>query len=189
MKINILTKEISNAFICDLNSPSGLTWNIDIFSGKHRTVHKVVKGTFCDHVSKSSGRYVVMYKGKNYIVSRIIYFLNFPDMDQSLIVDHKDGNPLNNAISNLRLVSHSGNSRNTKKRDSTEITGVDFRETNGYGYWRARYQTEDKVTVEKLFSCLILGFEKAKEMAISFRKEGIINQNLNGAGYTERHGK
>ena len=189
MKNKLLTKEFHEVFLYDLNSSSGLTWNIDIFSGKHRTIHKVVKGSFCDHISKAAKRYVVMYKGKNYAVSRIVYFLNFPDMDQSLIVDHRDGNPLNNNISNLRLVSNLINSRNIKKRDSTEITGVDYRLTNGYGYWRARYQTKNKLTVEKLFSCLILGFEKAKELAITFRKEGIINENLDGAGYTERHGK
>lgn len=171
MKSKLLTKEFHDVFLYDLNSPSNLTWNIDIFSGKHRTIHKVVKGSFCDHISKASKRYVVMYKGTNYAVSRIVYFLNFPDMDQSLIVDHKDGNPLNNNISNLRLVSNLINSRNIKKRDSTEITGVDYRLTNGYGYWRARYQTKNKLTVEKLFSCLILGLKKQKNWLLFSEKK------------------
>lgn len=186
-KIHFLDDEVLNSFIYDEESPSRLSWNIDIYSGKHKTIHKVVKGSHCSFKS-SQNRYVVMLKGKNYNVSRIVYFIHFPDEDQSKLVDHINGNPLDNSITNLRLVDLKGNARNTKKRSKTEITGVQYRVVLGYAYWIARYSNLEGVPVEKCFSCLKLGDDIAKQEAIAFRNNGINSLNNQGAGYTQRHG-
>ena len=61
-----------------------------------------------------------------YLVHRLVWKIYYGDFDESKYIDHIDGNPLNNRITNLRLVTHKENMRNTKKRrDNTSgIPGV-----------------------------------------------------------------
>lgn len=66
--------------------------------------------------------------------------MNAPD---GLLVDHKNGNPLDNRRSNLRLATHSQNMQNRGKRrckTSSRFVGVCF--DKEYELWRAyiRYQ-------------------------------------------------
>ena len=71
------------------------------------------------------GRRYVQAFGKKYLVHRIIWALhnggNCPEF-----LDHKDGNPLNNLISNLRPATKSTNAMNRKVRVDNEcgVTGV-----------------------------------------------------------------
>lgn len=44
-----------------------------------------------------------------YQVSRIVYMLAYGPFDETLVVDHKDGDPTNNHPSNLRLVTYHDN--------------------------------------------------------------------------------
>jgi len=69
---------------------------------------------------------VVMINGKNYMLHRLV-FLMFNGYLPELI-DHKDGNPLNNRVENLREASKSENSCNAKARstNSTNIKNVVF---------------------------------------------------------------
>lgn len=63
--------------------------------------------------SKINGRYeVVSLNGKRWSVHRLVYLLHhgeLPDM-----VDHKDGNPTNNKIENLRAATRAENGQNQK---------------------------------------------------------------------------
>ncbi len=74
--------------------------------------------------------------GKQKIVQmhRIIMGITNP----KIIIDHKDGNGLNNQRNNLRVCSHSQNSSNRKsaKNSSSKYLGVTFCKENGK--WRAQ---------------------------------------------------
>lgn len=55
-------------------------------------------------------KYVCMhYKGHQLQVHRIIYRKFFGKLDDKLTINHKDGNPSNNSIENLELVTQSEN--------------------------------------------------------------------------------
>lgn len=93
-------------FKLDSESPSGLT---RIRNGK-------VAGTL--DKSRKEPRWRVNFKGKLYYNYRIIYWLynkDFDIHDKSIVIDHIDGNPLNNSIDNLRAVTQQENTWNNTK--------------------------------------------------------------------------
>ena len=84
--------------------------------------------------------------------------------DPSVIVDHIDGNPLNNCRSNLRLVNYSQNHMNRRVGDNNTsgIVGVNWHSARHQ--WRA-YISIDHHTIH-------LGWFANKEDAIRARQEG-----------------
>ena len=125
---------------------------------------------------------------------RVIWeMLNGP-IPSGLVIDHIDGNPFNNLISNLRVVTQAVNTRNKKlySTNTTGIAGVSIINPNKnypLGAFEAQYYTSDKKRVHKTFNIATYGEEKAKELAAQFRIDGIEEANRNGANYSERHGK
>jgi hypothetical protein len=163
----------------DETSPSCLRWKID--RGNHAR-----KDGHVGSVNKGRWSFVFSFNSikKRRYNHRVIWELLKGSTD-NLEIDHIDGNPLNNKISNLRLVSREINGRNCKinSRNSSGITGVSFVTVQGYDYYVASWK-EKGIRMLKHFSCLKLGADQAKLAAISFRIEKIKNIG----GYTQRHG-
>jgi hypothetical protein len=94
-------------------SPSCLVWKIKPFTfGKFKieigdkvgSQSKTTKGTPKSWDTNISG---IKYK-----IHRIIWVMHYGEIDDSLLIDHVDGNPFNNKIENLRLVTYKENSLN-----------------------------------------------------------------------------
>jgi len=83
-------------------------------------------------------RYLCLSKdGKPYslLAHRIVWGLHYGEFaPEDRVIDHIDGNPDNNRISNLRVVSHSENQKNRGRRKKkasfryvlTSVTGIKF---------------------------------------------------------------
>lgn len=179
----------------DESSPSCLVWACDIpYKGTWGTSVSYKRRAGDVAGSESGGRWKLKYKQQAYIVSRIIWELLNGDMPESMVIDHEDGNPLNNRIGNLRLVSRPVNNRNTKKPSSnkTGVTGVALHTVNDakYGtftYYSAMWQEEGKLKTRR-FSIAKLGEDEAFRLACEHRGIMINALNEQGAGYTKRHG-
>ena len=134
-------------------------------------------------VAADSGGYLVVCitdssgLEKTIKVHQVIYYMA-SGIEPLFIIDHRDGNPLNNRFSNLRLTTDSGNSRNSKMRsDNTSgITGVSWYKPNSK--WRAR--AHDSTGKFKH-----LGYFNDIESAANVVKAHYTNPSN---GYTERHG-
>lgn len=187
--------DFSNYFYYDESSPSCLRWKIDIRCGKDGRIltHKAgdEAGTQLYRKGKPKCYSVVLHK-KPTAVHRIILLLHGADL-QTGIVDHVDGNPFNNVVSNLRVVGYEGNARNCSAyKNSTGIKGVSkvsCKNPQGVVYWYYEAYAvglDGKLTRRK-FSIQKLGEDVAFTLAAQWREDKMKYLNEHGAGYTERH--
>jgi len=72
-----------------------------------------LKPFLCGGKKKSDVYYAIDFKGKKFSVHRLFFYWHHGYLPP--LVDHKDTNPQNNRIENLRELDSSGNSRNSKK--------------------------------------------------------------------------
>lgn len=109
---------------------------------------------------------------KKYYVHRIIYYIYHGHIDDKLVIDHKNGNPLDNRIKNLRLCTYSQNGQNTKIYSNNKIGYKNIiKQKNGY---RVRF-TVDKKTLnfglfKNLKKAIIFANKKRKELYGEFSR-------------------
>ena len=169
--------EFAKHFVVDLNSPSKLS----------RIIGNKLVPVIDTRVSRSISYYIAKSGCKTIPAHRVIMLLLGNNID-GMIIDHKDGNGLNNDISNLRVVSHMENSLNTRKQSNnkTGTTGVSY--SKWHNYYVASW-VDNGVLKHKRFSVKKLGKEIAFNLAVKAREDAIKYLIENGAGYTDRHGK
>ncbi len=113
------------------------------------------------------------WKGKKHLVHRLIYQLvTGIILLPSEVIDHEDGNTLNNKFSNLRVTDSLGNSKNQKMHSSNKsgVTGVSWDKSRNK--WRAWIGKRN------------LGRFDSFEEAIIIRREAEVEE-----GYHKNHGK
>lgn len=195
---NTINAEILTKVVYSETSPTYLVWNQDIICNN---AIRYKAGSTAGYRTKT-GYYSVGLNGKHYRVHRIVFSLCNPDINiTNLVIDHIDGDPSNNRITNLRAVSHQVNNRNlTERTIKRELpTGVYWRplrnafvaqvvdptiqHSNGTGKLIRTY-----IPVHK-FQDQENPHEAAKQFAIQTRKQMLeeINNRLN-LGYTADHG-
>lgn len=98
-----------------------------------------------DKEMASGKRYrYVKVKQRAYHAARLIWIIVYGLIPRGMCVDHIDQNPLNNKLSNLRLVTPAENARNRPLRadNTTGCTGV-FRYKK-YNNWVAKFRVNGK---------------------------------------------
>ena len=91
------------------------------------------------HLNKIAGKYGergyghVIFNGLSYSITKVSYIIQSKNnIDENTIIDHIDGNPRNNHITNLRIATLSQNSMNAKKRENKTISikGIDWNKSS-----------------------------------------------------------
>ena len=180
----------SDYFVVDPESPTGLRWRDDVVrmytskqsgtsvAGQPAGVKRIIEGR--------SDSIVVLLRGKIYIVSRVIWEMVNGTIPEGYIIDHLDGDALNNKIENLACKTRGENMQNRKldKRNNTGVPGVVF---NGWAYI-ARYQNVEKKSKTKAFPIKTYGKEEAFRLACEWRLSMLqmMNSEFNYK-YTDRH--
>jgi hypothetical protein len=138
----------------------------------------------------------ITFDGISYAISAVIYKLvHKKDIPDGFVIDHINGNPLDNRVENLRIVDYTTNSRNCKKKsdNSSGWNGIHWSTKTGrFGqhmlYCCATWYDLAGKNKRKYFRVDYLGITRALTEAIRFRRNMIEKLNSLGAGYTDRHG-
>ena len=133
------------------------------FTYKVKTAQRVRVGDRAGTLS-SDGYWQIRFDGKIHRAGRLAFYYmtgRWPDPE----IDHKDGNPLNDAWNNLREADSSKQKMNTKKRsDNTSgIKGVSWTKSNQK--WQAYIHQGKKIN---------LGYFESIEEAIIARKQAEV---------------
>lgn len=162
----ITYNDVSKMFYLSEESPSFL---------KRKSDNKIAGGI----TGKGKQYYKVGIKKSYFQVHRIVWSLfNHCDVPPDLVVDHIDGNSLNNHPLNLRLTNHLGNAINSNlSKRNKGVQWVNGRVNSG-GAWKATWYENHK-QFSKRFSPTVLypdmplqeATSRAYEDAVSFRKE------------------
>lgn len=127
------------AFELDQDSPSGLRWKKRPRShfttdGAMKKINSQYAGKFAG--TKTTHGYWQVTAGRAIGAHRIVWSLFYNQELGDCVIDHIDGNALNNKIENLRKASFAENSRNRKlsKNKKIELKGIE----ESKGKFRAR---------------------------------------------------
>lgn len=180
-------------FYYSADSPSGLRWKVNIFAGiTGKSLIKSkdsVAGSLALYKDSSPKCWDVRLDYVLYKAHRIIWVMINGEIDKDLVVDHIDGDPSNNLISNLRLIEKARNHRNSSKisRNKTGVTGVHWQHMNkGKHLYAVACVTYNGVSYSARFGTH--HFENAFDLAVAWREAKVKELNEQGAGFTDRHG-
>lgn len=183
-------------FYYDETSPTCLRWKVDIYTGEFKSVKIVsagdVAGCFQKHKNGKPKCCKVGLQSREYFVHRIIWQIFYGEITSKKVIDHLNGNPWDNRISNLKVKTQRQNCQNTRirKDNSSGVCGV-FWSNKGYEgatFAIANWQCPVKGNKTKSFSVRKYGLLPAFKMAFLFRKMKIEELNAAGEVYTDRHG-
>ena len=164
MALEILYSELSKDFRIDEN---GKLFRLSDRCGREKEVE--IKS------NRGDGYCCVRWIGRNYKAHRLIYCLyNKVDVPTDLMIDHINGNRLDNSKENLRLVSIRDNQQNRIEHRNGKLQGCSLHKD---GKWQARivinsklislglYTTEQKAHNVYLQACTMLDkpIEEIKE--------------------------
>lgn len=171
-----------NLVYYDDTSPTFIKWkDSDIIPKTSRVKPNGKAG----HINKL-GYGAIVFRGNKYLIHRVIWILYNGSIDSCLVIDHIDGNPSNNNISNLRLVTTRLNMQNKKlhKNNSTGVVGVYYKDKDNA--FSAEWYDLDGNRYTKQFGCNKYGYDIAFNLAKDLRAKMTRHYNNLGACYNTR---
>jgi len=93
-------------------------------------------------------------KKKYFTFHRLVYEAHNGEIPEGLCIDHIDNNRLNNNIDNLRLATHSQNSRNRKIHKNNKLSGYKNITLTKYNCYQVKIWKNNKFVYNKTFKTL-----------------------------------
>jgi hypothetical protein len=109
---------------------------------------------------RRDGYVAIGFRGRVFKLHRVLFLHYHGYLPRE--IDHIDGNPTNNRISNLRPVTHAQNTRNAKLRKNSR-TGVKNVRCRGNGRWEVRLRVDGRCVSFGCFASLADASAAAKQ--------------------------
>ena len=147
---------INEYFCVDDASPSGLSSKKYKGNSEEYTTH------FIGHKKHSGVKsyWVVDLKGFRCLAHRVIYLLTYGSLDSHKVINHIDGDGLNNKINNLEQVTQKVNTFKKIKKSVNELPpGISLmkRKNNTVGYFASYVKAKSNKRIVQRFSSISLG--------------------------------
>lgn len=114
------------------------------FRWKKRSKHsknRFVSGQIAGSINKATNRRLLWLSDRRINASRAAYLMVYGELPANALIDHIDGNTLNDRINNLRLASQAQNTWNRLQRKNSRLAlGVS---KDPHGKFKARIQVPD----------------------------------------------
>jgi predicted GIY-YIG superfamily endonuclease len=170
--VDLSYESLSKILSINLESPTKLVWNYDRIKKNGRLCSKARKG----FIAGANGRKTASLgiDGVTYQVHRIVWVLfNKQNLHGDLVINHIDGNPLNNNPLNLEAVPQKENILKTVNRAKKETpVGINIRSNHGKPNQivAASITDENGNQIFKYFSVNKYGLDSSIKLAIDWRE-------------------
>lgn len=193
----------NSLFEYDPSVQTGLRWKVDRWCGRWGKILAAKAGTPAGNIhedKKRKTRYAnVPSSGVNWKAHRVIWIMHNGHLSEDHVIDHIDGNTLNNSIGNLRAVKQVLNNRNAslRKDNSSGLSGVHITTARStkpgkvFTYFTSTWYEEQNGKLKRFskhFSVEKLGLLPAQSEACEYRKSKIDQLNSKGYNYSSNHG-
>lgn len=181
IKVDYNDPRIDELYYYDSSSRIGLRHKVDNKSRNPTLKRYAHDQAGSIRKNSKSTVWIVKINGVALMAHRVVWKLVNGGISDNMVIDHKDGNQLNNSLDNIRLVTQTINNRNHKKQSNNNSgeTGVRLEDNRWIVQWNDPISGVQK---SKSFNISKYG-NSAYDLAVSFR-ESIISSH-----YSERHGK
>jgi hypothetical protein len=126
--------------LLDYNPDTGVfTWAVT-------TNNRAPKGSVAGatQANRTTSYRKIRFNGVTYYAHRLAWMLHFGSIPEGMVIDHVNGNGLDNRLSNLRLCTQAENSRNRTGRSASEKPkGITFDKSRGK--WAAQIKKDYKL--------------------------------------------
>lgn len=172
----------------DEESPTGLVWTKTSHNKSY--VQGRPAGAYLRQVNGKPNGIIVKVNDVPYRANRIIWVLCKGEIPEGYYIDHLDGNPWNNKLSNLVAKSPRANTQNLglATNNQTGFKGVClYTRKNGFTHAIAIVVDKNLKKIYKSYSVAKYGEEQALRLANEWRTAKLKDFNEQWADYTDRH--
>ena len=168
----IQSVDLSDIFCYDESSPSGLIFKCDRTTFNGKRIIKKAGDNVGTILSAGKKKYWQTTLNRHPLrVHRIIAKMFLVDYSENLLINHIDGNGLNNKLSNLEVVDNKGNSNRMLCHTTEALFSNNTSGVNGITFLNIPNGSKNKVNTYVEANCVVDGIKKRKKMRYSTQME------------------